>query len=151
MGAPSPQHHHRHRHPLWLCPFLPFHCLLNCPFSGYANLIDLDRIIIAHGLDTSHHLLLRDQVVDPLQQAQKTLHAPAPFVQDLVRVSRFRERDDPRGPIDLGVDGLSRHQLTDVAFRLFLVQVEQLGESVHLYPSVVFRYDADVMLDDTLA
>ena len=110
----------------------------------------LDRVI-AHGLYTSHHLLLRDQMVDSLQQPQETLHAPAPLVQNLIRIPRLGERDDPRRPVDFGIDRLGRHQLTDVAFRLFLVQVEQLGEPVHLDAGVVFRYDANVVFDDPLA
>ena len=110
----------------------------------------LDRVI-AHGLYASHHLLLRNQVVDSLQQPQKTLHAPAPLVQDLVRIPRLGEGDDPRRPVDFGIDRLGSHELTDVAFRFFLVQVEQLGESVHLDAGVVFRDDANVVLDDSLA
>lgn len=110
----------------------------------------LDRGI-AHRLYPSHHLLLRDQMIDPLQQAQKALHAPAPFVQHFIRISSLGKRDDSRRPVDLGVDRLSRDQLTDVAFRLFLVQVEQLSEPAHLDAGVVFRNDANVVFDDALA
>lgn len=107
--------------------------------------------VIAHRLYPSHHLLLRNQMIDSLQQAQKTLHAPAPFVQHFICISRLGKRDDSRRPVDLGVDRLSRHKLADVAFRLFLVQIEQLGESVHLYAGVVFRNDANIVFDDPLA
>ena len=107
--------------------------------------------VIADGLNASHHLLLRDQVIDSLQQAQKALHAPAPLVQDLIGVPSLGERDDPRRPVDFGIDRLGRHQLTNIAFRLLLVQVEQLGEPVHLDAGVVFRYDANVVLNDPLA
>lgn len=107
--------------------------------------------VIAHRLYTSHHLLLRDQMINPLQQAQKTLHTPAPLVQNLIRIASLGERNDSGGAVDFGIDRLGRHELTDVALRLLLVQIEQLGESVHLDARVVFRNDADVVFDDALA
>ena len=107
--------------------------------------------VIAHRLYPSHHLLLGNQMINPLQKPQQTLHAPAPLVQNLIRIPGLGKRDDSRGPVDFGIDRLGRDELTDVAFRLFLVQIEQLGESVHLDAGVVFRYDADVVFDDPLA
>lgn len=106
--------------------------------------------VIAHRLYPSHHLLLRNQMIDPLQKAQKALHAPAPLVQNLIRIPGLGKRDDSRRPVDFGIDRLGRDELTDVAFRLFLVQIEQLGESVHLDAGVVFRYDANVVFNDPL-
>ena len=107
--------------------------------------------VVAHRLYPSHHLLLSDQVVNSLQQTQQALHASTPFVQNLIRIPRLGKRDDSGGPVDFGVDGLGRDQLANVAFRLFLVQIEQLGKPVHLDASVVFRNDADVVLNDPLA
>ena len=113
----------------------------------------LDRIVdgTTHRLYPRHHLLLRDQMIDPFQQAQEALHAPTPFIQHLVRVARLGERDDAGRAVDFGVDRLGRDELADVAFRLVLVQVEQLGESVHLDAGVVFGHDADVVFDDAFA
>lgn len=105
---------------LFIQTFYPLSPLLVCRST---SLMSLHRVI-AHRLYPSHHLLLRNQMIDSLQQAQKTLHAPAPFIQHFIRVSSLCKRDDSRRPVDLGVDSLSRHKLTDVAFRLFLVQIE---------------------------
>ena len=141
-----------HRH-AWSFPsFLPYYdgIPIETLEMQKPDLMRLDRVV-GHGLYTSHHLLLGDQVVDSLQQAQKALHAPAPLVEDFVRVAGLGKRDDARGPVDFGVDRLGRHELADVAFRLFFVQIEQLGEPVHLDAGVVLRYDAHVVFDDPLA
>lgn len=78
-------------------------------------------------LDPCHHLLLRDQMVDPLQQSQETPHTPAPLIQHLVRAPRLREADHPRWAINLRVHRLRRDQFADVLFRLFLVEVQELA------------------------
>ena len=111
----------------------------------------LDSIITPRRLNPRHHLLLRNQMINPLQQPQQTLHAPTPLIQHLVRIPRPRKRHHPRWPIDLRIHRLRRHQRTDIRFRLLLVQVKQLRQSVHLDAGVIFRDDADVVLDDALA
>ena len=107
--------------------------------------------LIPDRLDPRHHFLLCDQMVDPLQQAQQTLHVAAPLVQDLVGPSGFGETDDTRGAIDPGVDRLGRDQLADVTLRLVLVQVEELRQAGHLDAGVVLGDDADVVFDDPFA
>lgn len=103
------------------------------------------------GLNPRHHLLLGDQVIDSLQQAQEALHAPAPLVQHLVGVARLGETDHFGGPVDLGVDGFGGDELADVGFRFVFVQVEQLRQAAHLDARVVLGDDPDVVLDDALA
>ena len=90
-------------------------------------------------------------MIDTLQQAQQALHAAAPLIQHLVRVSYFGETDHARRAIDLGVDGLGGDQLADVLLRLLLVQVKKLSQPGHLDARVVFGNDADVVLDDAFA
>ena len=102
-------------------------------------------------LNPRHHLLLRNQMIDPLQQPQQAPHTPAPLIQHLIRAPRFRKTDHPRWTIDLCIYRLRRHQLANILFRLFLVEIQELAQPAHLDASVVFRDDTDVVLDDALA
>ncbi len=102
-------------------------------------------------LDGGHHLLLGDEVVDALEQAEQALHVEAPLVEDVVGVARLGEADDARGAVDLGEDRLGRHQLADVLLGFVLGQVEQLRQAAHLDARVVLGDDAHVVLDDALA
>lgn len=102
-------------------------------------------------LNSGHHLFLRDQMIDPLQQSQQTLHVSTPLVQDIICVSWLGEIDDPGRSINLGVDSLRSDQLADVFLRLVFRQVEQLGQSGHLNAGIVFGDDTDIVLNDTLA
>lgn len=102
-------------------------------------------------LNPRHHLLLGNQMIDPLQQSEQTLHAPAPLVQHLVRIPRLGETHHPGRTIDFGVDRLRRDQLTDIRLRLLLIQIQQLREPRHGDAGVVFGNDADIVLDDALA
>jgi len=111
---------------------------------GYLALVDLG------GLDASHHLLLGDEMINALQQTQQALHVAAPLVQYVVCVSRLRECDYARGPVDFGVDGLCRHQLADVLLRLVFGEIQQLCQPRDLDACVVLGNDANVVLDDTL-
>lgn len=100
--------------------------------------------------DPSHHLLLGYQMVDPLQVPEQTLHVAAPFIQHVVRITRFGEVDQSRGPVDLGVDRLQRNQLADVFLRLLLCQVQERCKTSHLDPRVVLGHHAHVVLDHPL-
>lgn len=95
----------------------------------------------------SHHLLLRDEMVNPLQQPKQTLHVTAPLIQHIVRIARLSKVDQPRRTINLRMDGLRRYQLADVLLRLLLRQIEQLRQPAHLDARIVLRDDADVVLD----
>ena len=123
--------------------FIHLRCSFRLALDGL--LIDLGR------LDARHHLLLSDQMVHTLQEAEQALHVPAPLVEDIVRVARLGEGDDAGWPVDLGVDGLRRHQLADVLLCLVLCQIQKLGQARDLDASVVLCDDADVVLNDTLA
>lgn len=101
--------------------------------------------------DASHHFLLGDKMVDPLQKTKQALHITAPLVEHVVRIPGFGKVDQPRGSVDLGVDGLQRYKLADILLRLLLSQVQQLGQPAHLDTSVVLGHHAHVMLDDPLA
>ena len=90
-------------------------------------------------------------MIDPLQQAQQTLHAPAPLIQHFIRIPDPLKTDDPGGSVDLGIHRLRRHQVADVLLRLHLAEVEQGAQPVHLDAGVVFRDHADVVLDHALA
>lgn len=122
--------------------------VFNRPCDAY--LVGLYRVV-AHGLYTSHHLFLGNQMVDSLQKAQKALHASTPFVQHFVCIPGFGKGNYSRRPVDLGIDRLRGYQLTDIAFCLVLIQIEQLGESMHLYPGVVLRYNTNIVFDNPLA
>jgi hypothetical protein len=102
-------------------------------------------------LDSSHHFLFGDQMVDSLQQTQQALHVSTPLVQYIICVSWLGEVDNSGWTIDLGVHSLCSHQLADVFLRFVLCQVEKLGQAGHLDAGVVFGNDSDIMLDDTLA
>ena len=104
-----------------------------------------------HRRNPRHHLLFRNQMIDPLQQSQQALHAPTPLIQHLVRIPHLGETDDPSRAVDLRVHRLRRHQLADVRLRFLLVEIEQLGEPAHLDARVVFGDDADVVFDDAFA
>ena len=104
-----------------------------------------------HGLDPSHHLLLGDQVIDALQQAEQALHAPTPLVQHLVSIPGLGEADDPGRTVDFRVHSLGGHELTDVGFSFVFVEIEKLRQTAHLNARVVFRYDADVVLNHSFA
>ena len=114
------------------------------------SLMSLNTFSALFRLNISHHLLLRNQMINPLQQPQQPFHTPTPLIQHLVRVSRLRETDYSRRPIDLRVYRFRGDQLRDVRFCLVLVEVQQLRQSPHLDACVVFRHNADVMLDDSL-
>mgnify|MGYP006996944088 FL=1 len=58
-------------------------------------------LVTASGLDTGHHLLLGDQMVDPLEQTQQILHVAAPLVQHVIRIPGFGKVDQPRRSVDL--------------------------------------------------
>lgn len=90
-------------------------------------------------------------MIDPLQQAQQTLHARTPLIQHLVRIPHLGETDDPGRAVDFGVDRLGRDELADVRLGFVLVEIEQLREPAHLDASVVLGDDADVVFDDALA
>ncbi len=107
--------------------------------------------IISNRLNPRHHLLLRDKMIDPLQQAQQTPHAPAPLIEHLIRISRLRKSDNSSGPVNLGIHRLRRHQRADITLRLVLFQIQQLRQTVHLDARVVLGHDADVVFDDALA
>jgi hypothetical protein len=102
-------------------------------------------------LDSSHHFLLGDQMVDSLQQPQQALHVPAPLVQYIICVSWLGEVNDSGWTIDLSIYGLRSHQLADVLLRLIFCEVEKLGQAGHLDAGVVFGDDSDIVLDDALA
>ena len=102
-------------------------------------------------LNPRHHLFFRDQMIDPLQQAQQTLHTPAPLIQHLVRIPRFGETHHPCRTINLRIDRLRRDQLTDIRLRLLLIQVQQLREPRYGDTGVIFGDDADIVLDDAFA
>lgn len=102
-------------------------------------------------LDACHHLLLGDEVVDPLQEPQQALHVVAPLVQDIVCVSRLGEADDSRRPVDFRIHSLGRHQFTNVFFRLIFRKVKELGKAAYLDSSVVLGNDPNVVFDNALA
>ena len=102
-------------------------------------------------LNPSHHLLLGDQMVDALQQAQQAPHAATPLVEHLVRVPGLGETDHPSRPIDLRIHRLRRDQLADVLLRLLLIEIEELTQSRHGDTGVVFGDDTDIVLDDAFA
>lgn len=107
--------------------------------------------IITYRLYPRHHLLLRDKMINSLQQAKQTLHTPTPLIEYLIRIPRFRKRHHSRRSVNLGIHRFRSDELADITFRFLFVQIEELGKSVHLYPGVVFRYDTDIMLDDSLS
>ena len=98
-----------------------------------------------------HHLLLRNQMIDPLQQPQQALHTPTPLIQHVIRIPRLRETDHPRRPVNLGIYRFRGNELADVRLRFFLVEVQQLRQARHLDAGVVFRDDADVMFNNAFA
>lgn len=118
-------------------------------YSATQNLPGL--ALLSRGEDPRHHLLLRDQVVDPLQQPQKALHVAAPFVQHVVRIARLGEVDQSGWTVDLGVDRLRTDQLADVLLGFLLRQVQQFGQPAHLDTCVVLGHHPHVMLDHALA
>lgn len=107
--------------------------------------------VAAGGLDAGHHLLLGDQMVDPLEQTQQTLHVAAPLVQNVIGIPGFGKVDQSRGSVNLSVDGLRCDQITNVLLRLFLSQIQQLGQTAHLNASVVLGYYTDIVLDNPLS
>ena len=102
-------------------------------------------------LDSSHHFLFGDQMVNSLQQSQQALHVSTPLVQHIICVSWLGEVNDSGWTIDLGVHSLCSHQLADVFLRLILCQVEKLSQAGHLDAGVVFGDNSDIVLNDTLA
>lgn len=106
--------------------------------------------VAASGLDTGHHLLLGNQMVDPLEQTQQILHVAAPLVQNVIGIPGFGKVDQPRGSVNLRVDGLRCDQITNVLLRLFLSQIQQLGQTAHLNASVVLSHYTDIVLDNPL-
>jgi hypothetical protein len=117
-------------------------CLRGLSLAGFG---------VACWLNPRHHLFLCDEVIDPLQQSQKTLHISAPFIEDIVRVSRLGEANDSGGTVNLCVDGLGRDQFADILLRLVLGEIQELGQALHLDTGVVFGHDTDVVLDDALS
>lgn len=102
-------------------------------------------------LDSSHHLLLGDQVIDPLQQPQQTLHTPTPLIQDIVRIPWLREAHDPGRAVDLRIHRLGGDQFADVFLRLVFLEIEKLCEPGHLDPRVVFRNHPNIVFNDPLS
>ncbi|CRK22838.1 hypothetical protein BN1708_013510 [Verticillium longisporum] len=82
---------------------------------------------------------------------EKALHVAAPLVQDVIGVSGLGEADNARWSVNLGVDRLGGDQVTDVLLRFIFGQIQQLRETAHLDASVILGYNADVVLDYTLA
>lgn len=113
--------------------------------------LPISRLFRSRWLDACHHLLLGNEVVDPLQEPQQALHVVAPLVQDIVCVSRLGEADDSCRSVDLGVHSLGGDQFTNVLFRLILRKVKELGKAAHLNASVVLGNDPNVVLDNALA
>ena len=113
-------------------------------FAGLA-LVNLGR------LNPSHHLLLRDQVVDPLEQTKQAPHVSAPLVQNIVRIARLGKVDNLCRAVDLGVDGLGRDEVADVLLRLVLVQVKKFPKTRDLNARVVLGHHAHIVLNDSLA
>lgn len=143
------QHQHLGLRPVVSCLFIQqqpsFH-----PLS--ARLLLLPGLLpLGPRLNPRHHLLLGNQVIDALQQAQQALHVEAPLIQRVVGVARLGEADDALGTVDLGVDRLGRDELTDVLFRLVLRQVQQLRQALRADPRVVLGDHAHVVLDHALA
>lgn len=103
------------------------------------------------GLDTGHHLLLGDEVIDTLEEAEQALHVGGPLVQDIVDVAGLGKRHDAGGAVDARVHRLGAHQLADVLLRLVLRQVEELRQPPHADARVVLGDDAHVVLDHALA
>ena len=87
------------------------------------------RALLRRRLDTRHHLLLRDQVINALQQTKQALHVSAPLVQHLVRITLLLEADKLCGAIDTSEDGLVDDQVGDVLFGFLGRQVEKLCEA----------------------
>ena len=101
--------------------------------------------------NASHHLLLGDQVVNPLQKTEQTLHVAAPFVEDGVGVAFLLEADNLRRSIDSCVDGLADDEVRDVLFRLLRRKIQQCREAREVDASVVLCNHTDVVFDDAFA
>ena len=101
-------------------------------------------------LDPSHHFFLCDQVIDSLQQTKQALHVSAPLIQHIIRISRLGKVDNPGRSINLGIHRLGGNQLANVLLCLIFRQIEELSQARHLDASVVFRDDADIVLNNTL-
>ena len=102
-------------------------------------------------LDPGHHLLLCNEVIDPLKQTQETLHVEAPLVQNVVGIARLGEAHNPRRPVDFGINRLGCHQLADVLLRLVLSQIQQPRQPVHPDPCIVLGHHPYIVLNDPLA
>lgn len=102
-------------------------------------------------LDSGHHLLLRDKMVDPLQQSEKALHVAAPLVEDVISIARFGKAHDPCWPIDLRVDGFGCDEFADVLFCLIGGEVEELRQTRHFDTGIVLCDHADIVFDDPLS
>ena len=100
--------------------------------------------------DPGHHLFLGNQVVDALQVAQKALHVTAPFVQHVVGITGLGEADQPSRAVDLGVNRLRCDQVANVFLSFFLSQIQELRQTTHLNPRVIFSHHSHIVLDHTL-
>jgi hypothetical protein len=117
------------------------------------TLVQLMRLahVTAGWLDAGHHLFLGNEMINPLKQAKQVLHVTAPLVQNVVRVPGFGKVDQPRGTVNLSVDGLQGDQVADVLLGFFLGQIQELGQTAHLDASIVFGHYTDIVLNDPLA
>ncbi|KAI7052585.1 PCI-domain-containing protein [Hortaea werneckii] len=111
----------------------------------------LSSRLLLRGLNPRHHLLLGNQVIDPLQQTQEGFHVARPLVQNLVCIAFLLETDDAGGAVDARVDRLGGDEVGDVLLRLRGGEVEELRQARKGDARVVFGDDADVVLDDALA
>lgn len=102
-------------------------------------------------LDPSHHLLLGDQVINPLQMTQQALHVRTPLIQYIISISWLRKVDNPSRTINLSVHRLRSNQLADVFLGLIFGKIEQLGQARHLDTGIVLCDDPDIVLDHALA
>ena len=86
------------------------------------HLVRLASLSLLHlgRLNPGHHLLLRDQMVNALEQTQKALHATAPLVENIIGIARLGEADNLSRPINLGIDGLRSDQLGNILLSLVL-------------------------------
>lgn len=98
-----------------------------------------------------HHFFLGNQVVDALQVVQQALHVTAPLVQHVISVARLREADQPSGTVNLGVNCLRCHQVTDVLLGLLLGQIQEFRQTAHLNPCVILGHYPHVVFNDTLS
>jgi hypothetical protein len=69
-------------------------------------------------------LLLCNQVASLLDQAQESINILRPFVQDLVGVFGFGERDNSCRAINLGIDRLGDNQLGQELLAILVWQIQ---------------------------